>query len=202
MSKAKKPADPAAMSADQLDEFIADIRLPELWRERDELTRRLADMFAAIGYEIDWDWQPTDETNEVAVLLTGRAAPQEQNMPVAAVHAALHRRRNAVDRAIAVAMRAAQRVADRRLEERIEAHRPEINAVVRERALLALKLQRANRKLLDMEQQLGVDPRFGLPSSGADLLGPGLAGDEVAVLVDALLAAGIVSRKDVLNAAE
>jgi hypothetical protein len=203
MSKAKTPAlESAQMSPEELDEFIADIRLPQLHRERNELTRRLADLFTAIGHEADWDWQPDNTANEVTILLTGCAAPSaEQSMPLPALHAALQRRRNAIDKAIALAMRAAQRVADRRLEQRIAENLLAIHAIARERALLALRLQKANRRLFEMEKRLGVGP-FGLPSSGADLLRPGWAGDEVAVLVDALVTAGIVSRKDVLNAAQ
>jgi hypothetical protein len=202
MTKSKKPADPANMSPEELDEFLADIRLPQLRRDRAELTRRLAEMFASIGYAIDWDWQPNNEANEVAIILTGRAAPAEQSMPAPALHAALQRRRDAIDKAIHVAQRAAQRAADRRIEQRIAANLPEIHAVARERALLAVRLQRANRALFEMEQDIGIDPRFGLPSSGFDLLGVPAPGDEVDVLVDALVGAGILSRKDVLNAGQ
>jgi hypothetical protein len=201
MAKSKTPVlDPAQMSPEQLDEHIADIRLPQLLRERAELTRRLADLFASIGYECDWNWAPNDAANEVALLLTGHPAPAEQAMPAAALHAHLIRRQQALDKAIAAAQRAAARVAERRLDARIEAHRPQINALARERCLLALELQRANRRLFEMEARLGVDPRFGLPSSGAALLGAGLPGDEVAVLTDALLVAGIISRKDLVGA--
>jgi hypothetical protein len=196
----KKPVDPATLSGQELDEYLADVRLPELQRERADVDRRLAEIFRAIKFECDWGWKPDAEADEVQTLLTGRAAPAEKSMPLPALHAHLHRRHAALDKAIIQAQKAADRVADLRRDERLAASREEIRAVVRERLLLAIQLQRANRRLFELEQRLGVEPRHGLPSSGYDLLGPGLPGDEVANLTDALLLVGIVSRKEIFDA--
>jgi hypothetical protein len=201
MIKLKKPVDPATLSGQELDEYLADVRLPQLLRERADVVRRLGEMFASIKFECDWSWKPDAEADEVNVLLTGSAAPAEKSMPLPALHAHLHRRQAALDKAIIRAGQAAARVAERRLEQRLVENRPQINALARERCLLAIRLQRVNRQLLALEETLGIDRALGgLPSTGADLLGPGLPGDEVANLTDALLTIGIVSRKDILDA--
>jgi hypothetical protein len=197
--KLRKPVlDPAPTTAEEEDERLA-ARLPELRRERSETIRRLIEVRDS---EIDWSWQPDSEASAVALLLTGRpAAPAEQSMPLPALHARLLRHQSALDKAIALAQRAAARVAERDLERRIAENLPEIHAIVRERCLLAIRLQRVNLALLELEERLGVDRSLGgLPSTGYPLLGAPQAGDEVARLVDALLLVGIISRKDVLGA--
>jgi hypothetical protein len=198
--KLRKPLDTAA--PEQIDDdYIADVRLPQLLQEREEVNRRLADMFKVTKFDIDWDWKPDAEADEVRTLLTGRAAsPAEIRIPVAAQHAQLHRRLIALDRAIELAHRIAKRVADRRLDERLSANRSKIHAAVRKRTLLAIQLQRANQEFLELERELGVEPSVGLPSSGYFLLGPPAPGDEVACVTDALVLVGIVSRKDVFDA--
>jgi hypothetical protein len=208
MAIRRKPVDPAITPTEatapqqeplDLEAYLADVRLPELRRERDEVDHRLREIFAVHRFDIDFDWRQSDEANEVAVLLTGRAAPAEAQMPPGALHASLLRRRAALDKAIARCEYAAARVAERRLEERLAAAKVEITALVRERWLAARHLQRLNRRLIALSEQLGVDPTYGLPSSGFDLLGWGLPGDEVSTLGDALLACGIISRKDLLD---
>jgi hypothetical protein len=197
MIRLKKPVlDPAPTTAEEEDERLA-ARLPELRRERSDTIRRLIEVRDA---DIDWAWAPDDAANAVAVLLTGHpAAPAETAMPMGALHAKLLRHQSALDKAIALAQRAEARVAERALDRRIAENLPEIHARVRKRCLLALELQRENRALLELEERLGVDRSLGgLPSTGSPLLGPGGPGDEVDVLVDALLACGIISRKDLV----
>jgi hypothetical protein len=201
MIKLKPPVDPATLTGDALDEYLADTRLPQLLRERGDVNRRLAEIFKLVKFDIDWTWKPDAEADEVATLLTGRAAaPIETRMPIAAQHAQLHRRLNALDKAIAQAHRIAARVAERRLDERLAANRSKIHAVVRKRALLAIALQRANQEFLELERELGVDPSYGLPSSGYALLGPPAPDDEVARLTDGLLGIGMLSRKEIFDA--
>src|SRR5262249_21108601 len=114
MIKLRKPVDAPApeTTVEQPDEHGADIRLPELQRERAEVTRRLAEIFKVVGLEVDYSWRPDAEADEVQTLLTGRAAPAaaERNMPPAARHAQLLRRLNSLDKAIEQAHRIAARV--------------------------------------------------------------------------------------------
>jgi hypothetical protein len=196
--KLRRPVDPAPNIEDEDERFAA--RLPELRRDLAETDDRLRDLFKAIKFDLDWAWKPSDEANEIRTLLTGSPAPAQETMPLAALHAHLHRHRAALDKAILVCQRAKARVEARRRDERIAAALPEIRNLVRERVLLARQLQRKNRALMELGQELGVDPAFGLPSSGYELLGPGHPGDEVSTLIDALLPGGHISRKDLLDA--
>jgi hypothetical protein len=194
------PTSPSIAVVEDDDARLA-ARLPVLLRDARETDHKLREMYALVGLDIDWAWRPSQEADEVAELLTGRSASAagERGMPLAAQHAALRRHRANLDTAITVCQRADARVAERERDARIAAARPQILALVRERVRLAVQLQRKNRQLMELGQALGVDPAYGLPSSGFDLLGPGSPGDEVSTLIDALLPGGHLSRKDILD---
>jgi hypothetical protein len=189
----------AAEQPEKLDEYIADVRLPELQRQSAELNRHLREVFEVHKFDIDWDWRPNDEANAVATLLGGRSVPIEETMPPGALHASLLRRRENLDKAIAQAHRIKARVEERREAERLATAQPELRAILRSLVRHARVVQREKRALIELEQRLGVNPAFGLPSSGYALLGPGLPGDEVDLMTDDLLKAGYISRKDLLD---
>lgn len=190
------------MSPEERDTFIAEIRLPILRRERDDLTRQLAAMFASIGFAIDWAWTTPENAASVQELLTGAPADTDRSMPVAARHAWLIRRRDDIDKAIQIAQKAAQRVAWRLQEQRLDELMPELRKLARARTLAALQLQEANRRFFGLLEEVGGSP-IGLamvPSIGAELLGRGDPGDEVADLVEAMRAIGILTYSEAANA--
>lgn len=193
----------ATLTGADLDDFIADVRMPALWAERDDISAQLARLFQSIGYAEDSQWEEDKDATAVQRLLSGgEAKVQAPEMPSAALHHHLKIRRRNIDRALHLARPYAERSRERRQAVVVAAHRAEIVEVERERVLLAIKLQAINRKRDTLRNLVSARGGCGvvLPTDSIDLLDVGYGDDDVDRATKRVLADGILTQSEVNHA--